>query len=271
MVKSFFYHEAQTSSISWGLDENFWTELFLVDTYFGSERNLRTHLKSKPNGDGFDPPLGGRGTMEEPRFDPRGYWLLMLDRRMLQVTEYTALIETFNMRIERYAGELAQTFEDDDKRTHTQTLSNVIETIQIFVDCISGIASAWDTFNNYQMSFFTVHARDKIEYPRLIDSIVQNLAELERLKRVPMTKSNRFKFKLNSYLAFPLLFTAAIFSMDFIHSKHVCALFFAVLFLTSLINYMIASHKSPLRVGLDCKDWVVKNRVRPRVRLHRQP
>jgi hypothetical protein len=101
-----FYHEAQTSSLSWGPDESFWTELFLVDTYFGSERNHRTYLKPHSNvkpGDGFDPALGGRGTMERPLFDPREYYLLKVDRRIEQVaTEYSALVETFNTRMEEY-------------------------------------------------------------------------------------------------------------------------------------------------------------------------
>ncbi|PVH98792.1 hypothetical protein DM02DRAFT_681135 [Periconia macrospinosa] len=119
----------------------------LVDTYFGSEDNLHTYLTGSTNGDGFDPPLGGVGRMDNPHFDPREYWLVKVDRRMMQVTEeYTALIETFNKRMEAYARRIRRQFEDDSKRTHTQTLSNVIETIQIFVDCISCITDAWDTF-----------------------------------------------------------------------------------------------------------------------------
>jgi hypothetical protein len=64
-----YYHEGQTSSLCWGTDETFWTELFLVDTYFGSERTLENYLST---GDGLDPPLGGRELMEMPMFDPRG-------------------------------------------------------------------------------------------------------------------------------------------------------------------------------------------------------
>lgn len=97
------YHEAQTSSLSWGPDEWFWTELFLVDTYFGSEEILVNYLTGSQDGDGFDPPLGGIGRMVDPCFDPREYWLMKLERRILQVTEeYTALIETFNRRIDEY-------------------------------------------------------------------------------------------------------------------------------------------------------------------------
>jgi hypothetical protein len=103
-----YFHEAQTSSLSWGTDEWFWTELFLVDTYFGSEPRLSTYLDpSAPGdspGDGSDPPLGGAGSMKyKPYFDPREYFLRKLDRRIDQVAkEYSALVETFNQRMETY-------------------------------------------------------------------------------------------------------------------------------------------------------------------------
>lgn len=90
-----------------GTDEEYWTELFLVDTYFGSESHYVTYLAGSPGGDGFDPPLGGRGTMANPCYDPREYWLMKLDRRMLQVMEeYESLIETFKARMDEYVSEL---------------------------------------------------------------------------------------------------------------------------------------------------------------------
>jgi hypothetical protein len=105
-----YYHEAQTSSLSWGPDETFWSELFLVDTYFGSEKNRETYLDTPRNGspgDGSDPPLGGRGSMKVPMFDPREYFLMKVDRRIEQVaTEYGALVETFNKRMEEYVSDV---------------------------------------------------------------------------------------------------------------------------------------------------------------------
>ena len=98
-----YYHEAQTSSLSWGADEWFWTELCLVDTYFGSEEHLKTYFTGCQEGDGLDPPCGGRFPMISPRFDPREYFLLKLKFRTEQaVTEYSALIETFNKRMDEY-------------------------------------------------------------------------------------------------------------------------------------------------------------------------
>lgn len=109
--KCLYFHEAQTSSLSWGIDEWFWTELFLVDTYFGSEPNLETYLDPSAAGDnpgdGSDPPLGGAGSMKyEPYFDPREYFLRKLTRRFDQVAkEYGALVETFNQRMEDYVSQ----------------------------------------------------------------------------------------------------------------------------------------------------------------------
>jgi hypothetical protein len=98
-----YYHEAQTSSLSWGADEWFWTELCLVDTYFGSEEKHKTYLTGCQEGDGLDPPCGGRFHMIAPRFDPREYFLLKLKFRIEQaVTEYNALVETFNKRMDEY-------------------------------------------------------------------------------------------------------------------------------------------------------------------------
>jgi hypothetical protein len=98
-----YYHEAQTSSLSWGTDEWFWTGLCLVDTYFGSEENRKTYFMGRTPGEEFDPPTGGRFTMRDTRFDQREYYLLKLDFRVEQVTtEYSALVETFNRRMEEY-------------------------------------------------------------------------------------------------------------------------------------------------------------------------
>lgn len=112
-----YYHEAQTSSLSWGSDETFWTELFLVDTYFGSEKNLQNYLnRTQPGdpGDGWDPPLGGRWSLKVPMFDPREYFLRKVDRRIEQVTtEYIALVETFNKRMEEYVSHPIHMFPHD--------------------------------------------------------------------------------------------------------------------------------------------------------------
>ena len=104
-----YYHEAQTSSLSWGADEWFWTELCLVDTYFGSEEKHKTYFAGCQEGDGFDPACGGRYSVTALGFDPREYFLVKLWFRTEQVvTEYSALIETFNMRMDEYISQFEE-------------------------------------------------------------------------------------------------------------------------------------------------------------------
>ncbi|KAF2833220.1 hypothetical protein CC86DRAFT_279597 [Ophiobolus disseminans] len=258
-----FYHEAQTSSLCWGPDESFWSELFLVDVYFGSEENYITYLlpgQGADPGDGLDPPLGGRGSMRKPLFeDPREYFLLKIDRRIEQVAaEYSALVETYNNRMEEYAATIRTVFEDDRQRTHTQTLSNVIETIHIFVDCLSGIVDAWADFSRTEIALFTRHAPDKPKWPGILARIARNISELERLRNLLIAKRERFRFKLESYVAFPLLFTTAFFSMDFATPPYPWAVFFGVLFGVSLLNYMIASQSSPRKTYVDLRKLMTK-------------
>ncbi|KAJ8114938.1 hypothetical protein OPT61_g3298 [Boeremia exigua] len=276
-----YYHEAQTSSLSWGTDEWFWTELFLVETYFGSEPLLRTYLNPPTDGiegDGNDPPLGGSGSMQyDSCFDPREYFLHKLDRRLDQVAkEYSALVETFNQRMENYLSSIRGVFRDDADLQHTKTISNVIETVQIFVDCIGGTVEFWDNLYKTQISLFTTHARDKPLWPALLDRIVRNVLELRRLRRLLETKRDRFKFKLESlhtvssldqadkaigqtdaaiqqgkdistltkmtvYIAFPVLVTTAIFSMDIVTPEQPWAVLGGVLVIAFFLNVLIAN------------------------------
>lgn len=93
-----YYYEAQTSSLSWGPDEWFWTEIFLVDTWYGSEESYKTYVR-----DELDPPLAGGRRLKYPCYDPREYFLLKLERRLEQaVNEYHALIGTFHKRMKEY-------------------------------------------------------------------------------------------------------------------------------------------------------------------------
>lgn len=89
-------------------------------------------------------------------------------------------------------------FEDDEQRTNTQTLSNVIETIHVFVDCLSGITDAWETFSRSEIALFTRHAPEKIKWPEILFRINRNMSELNRLRRLLITKRELFRFKLES-------------------------------------------------------------------------
>lgn len=101
-----FYHESQISSLCWGPDESFWTELFLVETFFGSEVHFEKYLEPQ-----LDPVTKLTLRVDPPTLtnnpnltlDPREYWLRQLHVRLSQVVhEYTALIGTFSKRMEAY-------------------------------------------------------------------------------------------------------------------------------------------------------------------------
>ncbi|PVH98791.1 hypothetical protein DM02DRAFT_629971 [Periconia macrospinosa] len=111
------------------------------------------------------------------------------------------------------------------------------------------------------------------------------MAELDRLKQLRIIKRERFKFKLDSlhavsglsqtetaiaqgeniktlteitvYSDFPLVFTAAFFSMDFVTSEYPWVFFFAVIILTTLINSMIAWKKWLWGVCLDGRNLLI--------------
>jgi hypothetical protein len=101
-LNDIYYHESQISSLCWGPDESCWTELFFVETYFGSEPDLETYLRPPPNMQTRDPPTR-QFSDPAPYWDPREYWLKQLDVRLAQVSyEYAALIGTLTRRMEAY-------------------------------------------------------------------------------------------------------------------------------------------------------------------------
>lgn len=51
------------------------SEIFLVDTYFGSEENRKDYFSKHPEGDGMDPCLGGLGSFKQnSQANPREYF-----------------------------------------------------------------------------------------------------------------------------------------------------------------------------------------------------
>ncbi|ORY13750.1 hypothetical protein BCR34DRAFT_648073, partial [Clohesyomyces aquaticus] len=259
--KLLYVYEAQISSLSLGPDEWFWTEFFLVDTYFGSEHKLHEYLSNCKPGEGFDPPLGGVGMMDNPYFDPREYFLVKLVRRLQQVVrESTSLVDTFDERMEDYLHKYPELLKDDEDKTHTRTMSNVIAKIQQYSSCLKATSDEWTTFYKTQIAFFTA-TYGKQEWQPRIDKIVQDVGELDRLRAKLLERQELFESKLANlasashrptaaYTAFPLLFTAAIFSMGFVKPKHPWVAFFLVLLATSICNYMVATRRSPFRICL---------------------
>ena len=93
---------------------------------------------------------------------------------------------------------IRRVFEDDNKRTNTRTISDVIETTQVFIDSLGGIVDAWETFHGTELSLFTSYIPERSIWPTYINSIMRNIAELDRLRKILLTKRDRFKFKLDS-------------------------------------------------------------------------
>lgn len=101
-----YYHEAQLSSLCWGPDAWFWTQMFFADTFFGSELDYDKYLNPAVDPGTnlelrLDPPTLKHNLGLSP--DPREYWLMQLEVRFGQIVlEYTALIGTFSKRMEIY-------------------------------------------------------------------------------------------------------------------------------------------------------------------------
>jgi hypothetical protein len=87
-----------------------------------------------------------------------------------------------------------------DRSGHTQTLSDVLETIQNFSDSISSTIDAWEAFRKTQLHFFVPegHSNDKPAYSRLLGSTIQNMGELERLRSLLLTQRAKFKSRIEN-------------------------------------------------------------------------
>lgn len=90
-----------------------------------------------------------------------------------------------------------------DRSGHTQTLSDVLETVQSFSDSINSTLDAWETFRKTRLSFFIADwqnndAHNKPTCSRLLGSITQNIGELERLRGLLLTQRAKFKSRIEN-------------------------------------------------------------------------
>ncbi len=92
-------HEAQISLLVAGIDEWYWTAYCCVDRYFGSEETIQFYLDQN-----LDAPIGGAGRPTEfPVWNPREYFLMVLSRRIRQVTrEWSNVVLTLEERLESH-------------------------------------------------------------------------------------------------------------------------------------------------------------------------
>jgi hypothetical protein len=92
------YHEAQVSFLLVGVDEWFWTVYCCVDTFFGSERDAQWYKEY-----GFDACSGAGRMINEPVWNPREYFLIVLNRRLAQVAkEWTNAVSILEGRLASY-------------------------------------------------------------------------------------------------------------------------------------------------------------------------
>ena len=94
--RSEYLHEAQISVLVSGVDEWFWTAYCCVDTYFGSEESIEYyHVRD------LDAPTGGLKPNHYPVWNPREYFLLILSRRVRQITrEWGNIVDTLDHRLQ---------------------------------------------------------------------------------------------------------------------------------------------------------------------------
>ena len=87
-------------------------------------------------------------------------------------------------------------FEDDEDKTHTKLLGNVLDKIERFEACLGGIVREWELFWSTDGFHFTTYG--KPDWPRLISTIASNISELTRLRDLFHQKRARFESKLRN-------------------------------------------------------------------------
>lgn len=93
-----FLHEAQVSVVVTGVDEWFWTAYCCVDCFFGSGKEIDYYFKRW-----LDPLTGGEKDIRYPYWNPREYFLLILSRRMHQITiEWCNLIDALEDQLQHH-------------------------------------------------------------------------------------------------------------------------------------------------------------------------
>jgi hypothetical protein len=95
-----YYYEAVASASIIGIDEWVWTGYCCIDTYFGEEA---WNYPDSPKDEETDGPSGGSILQKRPVWNPRQYFLVVLQQRVIQATtEWNALIMTFAERLKIY-------------------------------------------------------------------------------------------------------------------------------------------------------------------------
>jgi hypothetical protein len=80
-MKALYLHQAMISVIVFGVDEWVWTSICFVETYFRTEESIDRYFAGV-----HDAPSSAGTPADRPIWNPREYYLMVLSRRIHQVT-----------------------------------------------------------------------------------------------------------------------------------------------------------------------------------------
>ncbi|KAI9875145.1 MAG: hypothetical protein M1830_008824 [Pleopsidium flavum] len=171
-----------------GIDEWYWTVYCCVDRYFGSEETIQFYLDQH-----LDAPIGGAGRPTGfPVWNPREYFLLVLSRRIRQVTrEWSNVVITLEERLESHEDSifnertLADTFVDDNRFTRTKEYSWTVQVLRLFHNSLVKLLESWESFQAGEVQYFRVKDNDDLDklWRSYLASIEEDITELRFLRR----------------------------------------------------------------------------------------
>jgi hypothetical protein len=92
------YHDAQTSVLITGTSNRYWNAYCFIDTFFGSELSAEQYCAQQQDG-----PSGGARPENQPCWDPREYFLLVLSQRFRQTSrEWGNFFTVLMYRLDAY-------------------------------------------------------------------------------------------------------------------------------------------------------------------------
>jgi hypothetical protein len=83
---------------------------------------------------------------------------------------------------------------------------DIMDTTHILVNSLSGIIDAWETFSRDDIELFTTYAPDalRLKWSVRLSCIKRNVSELERLRKLLLTRQEHLSRKLESVSIFSL-------------------------------------------------------------------
>ncbi|KIW63806.1 hypothetical protein PV04_08778 [Phialophora macrospora] len=184
------YYESKISFLVTGIDEWLWTSYCCVDNFYGIETYRRDCVDDR-----LDPASGGCLWLDQPPWNPRQFFLVVLSRRMEQVAwEWEALVNCFIARLDQY--ESFFSILDDEKLTKTRELTLAVSCLREFRDILSGSIRAWDNFESNYIRLFETPRVPKL-HDFLQEYIVQIRVSVFQLKDLHALMSQKLD-KFNS-------------------------------------------------------------------------